>query len=265
MNVQEYISSGIVESYVLGLASPEEQLEFENMCRQYPEVLQARTNFEIAMEQQAMQHAIAPPPSLKEEIRKAVMEAAPTAKVVTMHTEPVVHKINWLKYAVAASVVLLAGSLFWNVSLYKDNKKLQSNYDNTVASLTDTKAKLNDIEKEIGLIQQNPNVKMAALKGMPDVSPTSFATVYWDTTTKDVYLMVNNLPKPASDKQYQLWALLDGKPIDLGLIENDFFTSQKRLLIKGKNLRNAQAFAITLETKGGNPTPQGTMYTLGNL
>ena len=53
MNVQDYISSGIVESYVLGLASPEEQSEFERMCREYPEVLQARVDFELAMVQQA--------------------------------------------------------------------------------------------------------------------------------------------------------------------------------------------------------------------
>jgi anti-sigma-K factor RskA len=32
-----------------------------------------------------------------------------------------------------------------------------------------------------------------------------------------------------------------------------------------KSATGAQAFAITLEKKGGNPTPQGKMYTLGNL
>ncbi|MGZ8517919.1 MAG: anti-sigma factor domain-containing protein, partial [Chitinophagaceae bacterium] len=96
-------------------------------------------------------------------------------------------------------------------------------------------------------------------------SPASFATVYWDTTSKDVILVVNNLPRPAGDKQYQLWALLDGKPIDVGMIDNDIFTGEKKLMIQMKNVSGAQAFAITLEKKGGNPTPQGPMYTLGNL
>ena len=50
MNTQEYISSGIVESYVLGLASEEERREFEKMCNQHPEVLAARNAFEIALE-----------------------------------------------------------------------------------------------------------------------------------------------------------------------------------------------------------------------
>lgn len=58
MNIQEYISSGIIESYVLGLASAEERTDVQRMCEQYPEVLQVRITFEIAMEQQAMETAI---------------------------------------------------------------------------------------------------------------------------------------------------------------------------------------------------------------
>jgi anti-sigma-K factor RskA len=106
---------------------------------------------------------------------------------------------------------------------------------------------------------------MAAMKGM-EVSPASFATVYWDTTSKDVYLVVNNLPKPASDKQYQLWALLNGQPIDIGMVDNDVFIGQKKLLLRMKNVRGAQAFAITLEKKGGSEKPtMESMYVMGNL
>jgi anti-sigma-K factor RskA len=252
VNVQEYISTGIVESYVLGLASDEERREFEKMCEQYPEVLQARINFELAMEKQAMENSISPMPGIKNKIFEQINISNP-ASIQTAK----VKNLNWLKYAAAACLLLLAGSLYWNISLYSKNQQLKVDYDNTVA-------KLSGMEKEVQLITNNPNVKMASMKGM-EVSPQSFATVYWDTTSHDVYLMVNNLPKPASDKQYQLWALLDGKPIDVGLIDNEYFIKETRLLIKAKNIQNAQAFAITLETKGGNPTPKGTMYVMGNL
>jgi anti-sigma-K factor RskA len=255
VNVQDYISSGIVESYVLGLASPEEQAEFESMCRQYPEVLQIRIDFELSMERQAMQNAVAPRPALKQQILNAALHTNTSAVPITNETP--VRKLNWLKYAVAACAVLLAGSIYWNVSQYNNNKKLQANYDSTVT-------RLNNVEKDLAMLVQNPNVKMAAMKGM-EISPASFATVYWDTTSKDVYLLINNLPKPASDKQYQLWALLDGKPIDVGMISNDFFIGQKQLLLRMKNASGAQAFAITLEKKGGNLTPQGAMYVMGNL
>ena len=255
MNIQEYISSGIAESYVLGLASPEERSEFEQLCRQYPEVLEARTAFEMAMEKQAMDNAIAPPAGLKNKIL-AELDLSSVAKVITM--QPATAKsLNWLKYASAACVALLAGSIYLNVSLSNKNKNLQSNYNNTIAELS-------DIKKDIQVLQANPNVKMAAMGGL-DISPKSFATVYWDTASHDVWLLANNLPAPPSDKQYQLWALLDGKPIDLGMLDYDL--KQKKLLVRMKNASGAQAFAVTLEKKDrpDPSTPGGDMYVMGKL
>ena len=249
MNTQEYILSGIVESYVLGLASDDERKEFEQMCTQYPEILAARTAFELALEKQAMEYAIAPPADLKNKIFEQI---GGTAKVVSMQSAPA-KKINWAKYAAAASVILLAGSIYWNISLSNKNKKLENNYNNTVAELSEVKK---DIQTLIG----NPNIKMASMKGMPS-SPQSYATVYWDTTSHDVYLLTNNLPLPASDKQYQLWAIFDGKPVDLGV----FNLKKEKLLIQAKNAQGAEAFAITLEEKGGSPTPKGDMIVLGKL
>jgi anti-sigma-K factor RskA len=251
VNIQEYISSGIAESYVLGLASPEERSEFEQMCLQYPEVLAARTAFELALEKQAMDNAIAPPAGLKNKIL-AELDSSSATKIVTMEQAPV-KNLNWLKYAAAACVALLAGSIYLNVSLSNKNKSLQNNYNNTVAEL-------GEVKKDIQTLIGNPNIKMASMKGMP-VSPQSYATVYWDTTSHDVYLLTNNLPIPASNKQYQLWAIFDGKPVDLGV----FDIKKERLLIQAKNAQGAEAFAITLEEKGGSPTPKGDMYVMGKL
>ena len=68
MNVKEYIASGIVESYVMGLASSEEMAEFERMCAAHSEVRLAREAFEQQLEQQALKHGVKPPPSLKSKI-----------------------------------------------------------------------------------------------------------------------------------------------------------------------------------------------------
>lgn len=257
MNTEEYISSGIVESYVLGLASDEESREFEKMCSQYPEVLQVRNAFELALEKQALENAITPSTGLKAKIFETISSEG---KIVSMHAVPARNSdlpiTGWLKYAAAACLILLAGSLYWNISLYNKNKNLSNDYNNTVA-------KLNDVEKDIQILQSNPNVKMASMKGQ-EISPASYATVYWDTASQDVYLMVNNIPKPASDKQYQLWAFLDGQPIDMGIIE----IKEKPLqLYRLKKAQAAQAFAITLEKKGRSDIskPGGDVYVMGKL
>jgi hypothetical protein len=255
VDIKEYISSGIVESYVLGLASPEERSDFEQLCTQYPELLKVRTAFELAIEKQAMDNAIAPPAGLKSKIL-VELDSSAAAKIVTMQPAPV-KNLNWLKYVAAACVALLAGSIYLNVSLSNKNKSLQNNYNNTVAELS-------DIKKDIQVLQSNPNVKMAAMGGL-EVSPKSFATVYWDTSSHDVWLLANNLPAPPSEMQYQLWALLDGKPIDLGMLDYDL--KQKKLLVRMKNASGAQAFAVTLEKKDRPDvsTPAGEMYVMGKL
>ncbi len=253
MNIQEYISSGIIESYVLGLASPEERVEFEQYCSRYPELVEARTSFEMALEKQALSATIRPPAFIKENILKEIRSEA---KVITMKPVYGTTSKRW-KYAAAVAILLLAGSISWNISQMNENKTLAGNLEKANDNITGLVA-------EIGKLQQNPNIKMASLKGM-EVSPQSYATVYWDTASHDVFLLANNLPAPPADKQYQLWALLDGQPVDLGMME--YNVRQKKLLVRMKNVGNAQAFAITLE-KIDRPDPSkpgGAMYVMGNL
>ena len=253
MNVQDYISSGIVESCVLGLASAEERSEFERMCAQYPEVSAARTAFEMVLEKQAMENAVAPEPGLKERIMSGIR----TAPAIPAREPAPVRAINWWKYAVAACLVVLAGSIYFNLTLSKKNRNLEGQFQRSVAQL-------DSLQDDMRRMTDNPQMKMASMRGT-EVSPVSYATVFWDTTSHDVYLLANNLPAPASGMQYQLWALFDNKPIDLGMLDYDL--KQKRLLVRMKNAQNAQAFAITLEKKDRpDPSrPEGKMVVMGSL
>jgi anti-sigma-K factor RskA len=267
VNVQAYILSGIVESYVLGLASPEEQAEFESMAAQHPEVLQARIAFEIALEGQAMANAIEPPASVKDELREKLYNGTVTPVVPITNdgsyngTTAPVRRINFWKYAAAASVVLLAGSLVWNVSMMNRQEDLQNAIAERDSRLSGIARTADSLQHDLAMMTGgNPNIKMAVMKGL-DPAPQAFATIYWDTASHDVYLAAQNLPVPASDKQYQLWAIFNGKPVDLGV----FDYKEEKLLIRAKNAQGAEAFAITLEEKGGSPVPKGTMYVMGKL
>lgn len=260
MNVKEYIQSGVVESYVLGVATDAERQEFEQAVASYPEIVEARDSFERALEVQLMQDAIQPPAFLKEKIQQQIITATSDTYQQEIKEEAPVRRMNVWRLVAAACFIGLLGAGYW---AYTINQK----YNNTVARQSAIENELAQRNNELALMQQDaavvqqPGVKVAALKGTTN-APQALTTVFWDSTSKDVYLLVNNLPQAASDKQYQLWALLDGKPIDLGMLE----PKQNRLLVKMKNVQNAQAFAITLEPKGGsiNPTMKA-MYVVGNL
>lgn len=259
MNVKEYISSGIIESYVMGIATEAERQEFESMCALYPEVAEAHNAFELALEEQLLSSAIQVPAHLKQSVQEKVFNNINETPLYLPEEEqtPVRQSGIW-KWLAAASVVLLIGTTFWAVTTNNKYKQLQADNKDLQNQLQQSTAHLDTMKHDAALLQ-SPGMKMAAMQGAANAGV--YATIYWDTTSKDVYLMVNNLPKPASDKQYQLWALLNGQPIDLGMIE----ARQERLLYRMKNVQNAQAFAITLEPKGGSTAPTSSPIVLSKL
>ena len=115
MNIQEYISSGAVESYVLGLLTAQERFEFEQYCETYPELKAARDSFEMAIEKQAMENALTPPAHIKERVWSAIQEkpATQTSKIISM--EPTSTRsprsYGWLA---AASVILFLVAGYFN-------------------------------------------------------------------------------------------------------------------------------------------------------
>jgi anti-sigma-K factor RskA len=260
MNVKEYISSGIIESYVMGLASETERAEFEANCAQYPEIAEARNAFELSLEEQLLNDAVPAPSFLKGRVDEKIKLSNAEVSTVDLEEESApVRSLGIWKWVAAASLILLAGSVYWAVTASKKYQDLQARNRELEGQVQQSTAQVAEMQDDLDKLRNHP-MKTAALKGNGD---QAYAIVYWDTvsTSRDVYLMINNLPQPSSDKQYQLWALLNGQPIDLGMIE----ATQKRLLYRMKNVQDAQAFAITLEPKGGSAKPTTPPIAVSNL
>jgi len=64
LNIQQYISSGIIEIYVMGLASAEEASQLERLLPFFPELRAALSDFGFRLELFAIQHEEPPPPGL---------------------------------------------------------------------------------------------------------------------------------------------------------------------------------------------------------
>ncbi|GAA4922000.1 hypothetical protein [Mucilaginibacter defluvii] len=72
--MQEYINSGILETYVLGCASEQEAREVLSMKEKYPEVKDALLELENDMERLAASMAIDPPDNLWPQIAHEINE-----------------------------------------------------------------------------------------------------------------------------------------------------------------------------------------------
>ncbi len=264
MDIKAYIESGVVESYVLGLASSQEIAEMDRLRGQYPEIQQAIDSFETSLEKAAFTNTVAPSPGIKEKIMNSIKnDSSQGAAIIPMVSSPA-RKMGWMQYAVAASVILLVSSAGLNIYFYRQFSAANEKYVALLNDKTSLEANLNiyrtktlDMYSSMQMMSDPSVIKvsMPGVKGMEN----NFATVFWDSKTKDVYLLPNKLPQAKDDQQYQLWALVDGKPVDAGMI------GDCNGLCRLKNIQVAQGFAITLEKKGGGPIPHGQMYVLGKV
>ncbi|RFM29883.1 anti-sigma factor [Deminuibacter soli] len=275
MDTQAYIQSGIIESYVLGLATAEEAAELQQLCAQYPEIKAAVEAFELELEQQAMNDAIAPDAAVKtalmatlfnEEQQQAIVQPIGTgAPVIPMHPVYPSHHKTWQTIA-AAAILLFVVSAGFNIYYYNHYQSARNEYQallqerNNLQASNDTyKAKFNEAASSLRMMGDTAMhaVKMNGLPGKEG----SYATVYWNKQNNDVYLLANNLPQTPAGHQYQLWAIVNGQPVDAGMISDC-----AGALCKMKTIANAQAFAITLEKEGGSPTPTLTaMLVMGKV
>jgi anti-sigma-K factor RskA len=269
VNVQDYIKSGIIESYVLGMANSAEVAELQQLCIQYPEIKQALTEVELAFEQHALSNAIAPPPALKQaifnQLKPEFNQAISSVNSAAAQEAPVVSINRTARFLAAASVILLVISGGMNIYLYSKFKETTKEYQALVLEKNTLQAN-NQIMQTKSLDMYNSMQMMtdpSMLKvSMPGVQgkEANYATVFWDTKSKDVYILPNKLPQPSTGKQYQLWAIVDGKPVDAGII------SDCAGLCKMKNIPTASMFAITLEQMGGSETPTlSEMYVAGKV
>lgn len=270
MNINDYILSGILEQYVLGDVSPQEKQEVECMSHIYPEIKEELTKVELALEGLAMEQAIEVPKHIKKNIFEAIekeetnnqteTKSSTIVSIIDFKENSSANKTyNFKKYLVAASVLFIVATS--SVYLYLNNtyqsKALALNAQ--IENLTNNKTQLEENYKNQLAALSLENNKFYVLQGN-NKAPGKTMVVAWNKITGQVYVNNIQLPSTPSDKQYQLWALKDGKPIDLGVF--DVNNSLQNM----KSIQGAQAFAVTLEKKGGSPAPNlQELYAIVNI
>lgn len=278
MNTQEYISSGILELYVMNTLGRKETAEVEQMANAYPEIKAEIELIESQMEEYAGAHAIQPSDSVKKSLFDKIdaleqVEINNTKKAGNFSAPiiPIGGRKNSSMYSIAASITfgLVSVGVAYNyhnklqdanqqiIALQSDRTILASNIQTVNQKFT---SKQLELEKYVSFISDSAT-KNVRLGGLP-IAPTSVANIYWKKSSSEVYIDVKELPIAPADMQYQLWAIADGKPVDAGVFE----ITDTLVLQKMKSINLAQAFAVTLEKRGGSISPtMDAMYLMGSV
>lgn len=282
MNIQEYIESGIIELYVMNTLPESEMADVEAMARQYPDIQAEIEEVQAVMQVYSQAHAISPSPDLKDKIlnkiNSEIASKAPnkpsgetlhpnpeTAKPFLPSQEIPVEKIAGrlnLATVLSGLAALILGGLA--VYFYQQNESLKKakadcEQEQTTQMLKNQK-EIADLGQKLNILK-SPDTKAIPMNGLP-TAPEFKATVYWNAKEKATLLTIQNLPKPASDKQYQLWVIVGKeKPVDAGVF-NYSLTEIQTMKVFDK----VETFAVTLEPEGGSASPTlDKMYVIGSL
>ena len=262
---------GLCLPYALGRLNPRNRHFFESHLKTgCPEC-----NNELAEIYEAMSllPLSLPLQSAPSRLRSRVLSAIRSGKPMEARVEPRTQSSTqtqqrpWFGYAVAfvSVLILLALGLYSNSligRLDSQSKQISSQQQQIVALKDELQQK-----EELLNVLQSPKIDMVFMNGLAP-SPTGYGKIIWDPVKKVAIFQVANLPAIPADKDYQLWIIKNKKPIPAGVFsvrdvketENYF----KVLSLDVTDKKEIDAFAVTLEPKGGSPQPSGEMYLLGN-
>jgi len=262
MDVIALVESGSIESYVLGLATEQEAIEIELLAKENTEIYALLVENRKVLEQYALAFEISAPESVRVNIFNAINMEKETKEIEFKPSTPI--KTWWVAASLLISVASLLGNVYYGTQaeqlksqlsqINKTNNKLT--YENLI-----NRANYRNAAEQLSLLHKHGS-KTTHLEGLA-IAKESSAMIYWNSETKDLYLSIDNLPKTPEGKQYQLWALADGKPVDAGVVD---INAEKNSLVKMKLVQNAKAFAISLENVGGAVSPNmNAIFAMGNI
>lgn len=270
MDLEKYISSGILEAYALNELNDAESAEVREMLVKYPQLKDELEQIELGLEQLAFDTAIDAPADLKDSILDKIevpeISSEPDKEPVLRSLPEAERKSNAWPYVAAASVAIM---LFSSYMAYDYKSRLDETSSRLeefkianqliVTQYEDLNNRLLKIENDVDVFAavEYDKIKMSAVVEGKDFT----ASVYWNSQSNEAYLNTGNLDKLNSDQQYQLWAIVDGSPVDMGV-----FDAGGQGLLKMKNIANASTFAVTIEPKGGSENPSlEAMQVAGNV
>ncbi len=237
--IRIFLETDLLEKYLLENTTNEESLQVERYIAMYPEVKAEYDALQDNLEAFAKMHGVKTPDGLKEKI---------TARIRGEKTG----RKKFLRYAVAASIsacLFAAASYFF----YNENQDLQQK--NTIVSnqikdlKQDMKAQLEDVRNQF-IVLQNPKTKRYTVKGNKKAKELK-AVAYINPVKKLSYINVSKLPNLPEDQCFQMWAEVNGKMVNLGVIKEAGSENNLMALPYGEN---AMSY-ITIEPQGGNKTP----------
>lgn len=237
--IREFLETDLLEQYLLGTTSDLESARVERYIAMYPEVRETYNELQDNLEAYARLHAVKAPEGLRERILMNVRRER-------------AGRSRFMQYAVAATIAALffagASFFFWNQNQNLQHENAMVNNKIRVLE-ADMKEQLEDVRNQF-IVLNNPQTRKFMVNGNGKARELK-AIAYVNPVKKLSFINVRSLPNLPEDKDYQMWAEVNGEMVNLGVLR-DFGDKDKLLALP---YGEKSVSYITIEPKGGNTTP----------
>jgi hypothetical protein len=107
-----------------------------------------------------------------------------------------------------------------------------------------------------------PGVRSVVLAGLGP-SPRAKGRTYVNPSTRDALFYAFDLPSLPAGKTYELWFIAAGTPVAAGTFDVDPRGTGTVRVERVTDATRIEAWAVTIEPKGGVPQPTGAMVLKG--
>lgn len=258
MDIKDYISSEILESYIVGTISEEDRQKIEHNLGRYPELRRELMRIEKIRQSRVMKPGDSSAANARITVTPTIsLKSDPVARVRNLNPESSV--LFW-RIAAAAAVCLAIFACFFVVdfrsTLQETQAALREQLDRNQELATELSIVQNRLERTTGSVTllDDPTYMRVVLSGTPS-APEARATVFWDPRSLQVYLSIQNLPPLKDDEQYQLWAISGSDALNAGVFRD------RGEILRMSDVPSADAYAISLAPSGGNDSfdPSGAL------
>ncbi len=253
MNKEQFLSSGLLEQYVLGITSSEERRKVEYYLEQWPDLKDEVHKMRSAIEDYAMKQAIPPPPHLKDQILNELssQKTAQGSQAELGRRRGVGAQVFTGLAVMAALVASLLAFIFYTGKQNTQHayNRLQNEFQALKESCESDRRAQQEMEKVFAFLSHGAT-QPVTLQGTRSEYQNGIIA-YWNEENKAAYLSLTNLPPAPEDKQYQVWADVEGEMINVGLIK----PGQEESFQPIAYLPEAESLNITIEPNGGSEEP----------
>lgn len=247
MDLQSFIQSGLLEAYVLGQCTPEERAQVERMASQHALVRAELASIEASLEGYAASHAVQPPSWMKASILQRIDQEATGQNAPNPASQVRVASKVGLRVAQTLAFLLAAATAFLFLKqkdLGGEKKQLEVQSDSLRKELAASNNQLL-ILGPLAELLCDPNTQRILVSNGKEINTIVYYNAHLNKMAYDPYA----LPAPKPGKYYQFWAIVDNKPVSLGMKADNMCQSLRPV-------QNPIAFAISEEDNpNGNPTP----------